>query len=302
LSRVYWPNDDPPDAYLLEKMPGQGKIGRDGLIVLTSRDPREAAQQVAHKLIGDDLPNAPLWLHVGFSRYLAGVRIHYFKDKWFACYGPAPGRFWPPPGCRDPGSCPTGRAALIPVEELFSADWTKYDQKGRYWYEYTAFALVSYLLHGKDRFHASRYFVFLAEIRQGKSDRDAFFAAYPHVLLDELDDELARFAVGNGHHRPPLPAALPHGFCRKIPPVPNADQVSQRVSVAEADIADAFDDFERLPLFRGRAGYYPRDVVDAEAAKRPPKPKPAPGPGSKPQAPTEDLELRDTGRAPGGPK
>src|SRR5262245_20042736 len=69
-SRVYGPTDIPRSAWTLESLPGGGPIGRDGLIVLETRDANAAATQMAHLFIESAVPKAALWLHVGLAHYM----------------------------------------------------------------------------------------------------------------------------------------------------------------------------------------------------------------------------------------
>lgn len=261
LGRFYWPNDDPPHAWTLETMPGTGRIGRDGLIVLETREPMDASLQLAFHFVGRALPHAPLWVQVGLARYMSNHRIHYKDDHWVACFGstgfPAV-----------PGANP--RNVLMPVYEMFTVDWYAYNDSARHWFSYTAYAMIHYLVHGERNYHAKRFPIFMQALAEGKTTEDALALAYPHILSDEWDQRLIDYTHGpRKYQRLGQNRALPQGMCYDIPPVTAADKTPQRTPVSEQDIRAVMRDLERVDVFHAHAPYLPADVVSAEAAKRP---------------------------------
>jgi hypothetical protein len=296
--RFFGPLDDPEAGWTLETMPSEGRIGQQGLIVLERREefgwgPRGftahsirdeglAKTQMAHLFIMKVAPTAPLWLQVGLARYMAKFRVHYQGDKAVACFGSVvfdePIR---------PGAI--GRRVLIPVSELTSTDWYRYDHRTRYWYEFTAYAWVHYLIHGERGFHKRRFPMFLAALRAGQGLDEALATAYPHILASEWDDRL------NAHVRPhegPAQIAenpnIPQGLCLPIPPVRLAEAKPKKTPADPYDVEIMLDDLARVDPFHRHASWMPRDVVEAEASKRPPAPR-APRPGPTPtQQPDDD--------------
>jgi hypothetical protein len=274
-TRIFRPNDDPRAGWTLEGLPSQQRIGRGGLIVLerTSdvqaiRDEGVAKRQMAHLFVMRAVPTAPLWLQVGLARYLAKFRVHHDGGHWQACFGGA--AFDEPPEINLEPGARSGRRVTTGLDELFRTDWYEYDGSRRYWYEYTAYALVHYLLHGGSGWHRTRFPLFVQALRHGHTAADALALAYPDVLADEWEERLL------AHVRPPMGPAflaslpeLPQGTCFPVPDAARADERPRRLPVARAEIQALLDDLARVDIFRRHAAWLPRDVVDAEAAKRP---------------------------------
>jgi hypothetical protein len=287
--RFFSPFDDPQAGWTLETVP-QGRIGHDGLIVLerrevvtrggpvgyrstSIRDENVAKRQMAHFFVMKALPNAPLWLQIGLGRYLARYRVHYKGKDWIACFGSPV--FDEPIVAGGSG----GQRVLVEVGELFDTDWYKYDEKLRTWYEYTAYALVHYMVHGENGYNATRFPIFIKALKDNKSVDDALALAYPHVLPDEWDAKLDDWV------HPPASRTLTatnrnivQGLCRDIPAEHDSDFKAERRPADPREIAALMDDLERVEPFRRHATWMPTDVVEAEAAKRPARHRnPTPG-------------------------
>ena len=173
-----------------------------------------------------------------------------------------------------------GRDVLLSVGEVLESDWYEYARRGRYWFNFSAYALVSYLIHGRDSWHASRFPVLLGALAEGKSSAEALALAYPHILPDELDNEVANYI--KAPRRGGFWQEKPDGLCFPIPPGFHAEKKAARSAVAEADVQAALDDLKRLPVWRGYGSWYPSDVLLSQAGalvrtpvKRPPE---TPGP------------------------
>jgi hypothetical protein len=283
-TRFFGPLDDPAAGWTLESMPSGGRIGHDGLIVLerrdeyvagpggfsmhSTRDEGLAKSQMAHLFIMKSVPMAPLWLQVGLARYMSKFRVHHRGDTAVACFG---GAVFDEP-IRATGR--TGRRVTIPLDEIFNSDWYVYDKKKRYWYEYTAYALVHYLIHGEKGFNRKRFPLLLQAFRDGKSTEDALAAAYPHVLPGEWDERIDAYV------HPPEGRAMiaenpniPQGMCLTVPPVRLAEAKPTRTPANVADVELMLDDLTRVDPFHRHASWMPTDVVEAEAAKRPRGPR-----------------------------
>src|SRR5204862_6676005 len=111
-------------------------------------------------------------------------RVHYSGDHAVACFGSV---VFDEPIRAEAHS---GRRVTIPIDELTTTDWYGYDKKKRYWYEYTAYALVHYLIHGEKGFHKARFPMLLAAFREGKNTAEALATAYPHILANEWDQRI----------------------------------------------------------------------------------------------------------------
>jgi len=268
MTRVYTPNDDPPVSWALEGMPGGGRIGKHGLIVLIDRrDNRGVSRQVAYQLIGQAIPHAPLWFRIGFGQYLSEFRVHYAGNRWKVCYGTQHGFLSPSQyvNLGGLGARPQtlravpGRDVLVPLGDVLDADWYAAGKVGRNWFNFTAYAFVSFLIHGRDAWHASRFALLLQAFQQGLSTADALAQAYPHLLPDELDQNLADYvqAPRNGVFW----QEKPDGVCFAIPPGYHAEKKAARSPVDEADVQAALDDLARMPLWRESGSWYPTDVL-----------------------------------------
>jgi hypothetical protein len=294
-TRIFSPFDDPPAGWTLETVPSGSRIGRDGLIVLerhddysvgpggfrmtSTRDEGEAKKQMANIFIMRQLPMAPLWLQIGLGHYMSKYRVHY-KDKLFmACFGSPvfdePIRMLS--GGRAAGD---GHRVSITVDQLFHTDWYAYDKKLRYWYEYTAYALVHYMIHGENGYNSTRFPLLMQAIREGKDTEEALATAYPNLLPDDWDEKLVAYMRPPAHRT--LTAANPnlvHGLCFRIPEEHDADFKPSRTAANPRDIQVLLEDLERVEPFRRHVAWFPTEIVEAEAAKRPRKGPRPPIPG-----------------------
>ncbi len=304
-TRFYRPWDDPRSGWTFESLPSasDGRIGRTGLIILerdavlseggmsftSVRNENLAKEQMAHLFIMKAVPMAPLWLQVGLGRYLQKYRIHYKGNFWQACFGSpvfdepvwaGMGGGTTNDGRPMPGSTGDGRRVTMSVSDLLEADWYDYDGRQRRWYEYTAYALVHYLIHGENGFNLTRFPLLLDAFRAGKSSAEALALAYPHILPGEWDDRLAR------HVRPGYGRAfiaehpeVRQGLCFQIPPAHHADKKPRREKADERDIQVLMADLQQVDPFRRHSGWWPQDIVDAEASKHKRPAIPGEGPG-----------------------
>jgi hypothetical protein len=317
--RFFSPLEDPQAGWTLETVPSGSRIGRDGLIVLerrdeytasaggfqmrSIRDENQAKLQMAHVFIMREVPMAPLWLQVGLGRYMSKYRVHYQGQFYMACFGSPV--FDEPIRVHAAGADGGGRRVAISVDQLFNTDWYGYDGKLRYWYEYTAYALVHYLIHGENGYNGTRFPLLIQALRQGKDTEEALALAYPHILAEEWDDKLLV------HMRPTDRRALisanpnlAHGLCFRIPTEHDADFKPSRRPADPREIQVLLEDLERVEPFRRHTAFFPTDIVEAEAAKHPRKgPRPAiPGAGdSTGTDPKADRGNTPTVHAPGSP-
>lgn len=304
-TRVYGLFDDPQSGWTLETMPSGGQIGKTGLIVLERRDELSATRdswrmrsvrdeglaksQMAHLFIMKAVPSAPLWLQVGLARYMSRFRIHHRYDdgKAMACFGSV--AFDEPirTGAR------SGRRVIIAVGELVNTDWIGYDKKRRYWYEYTAYALVHYLVHGERGFNKGRFPKLLAALEQGQSTADALATAYPHILEHEWDERLDAYVhPSEGRAQLAENEYLPQGMCFKIPSLKEAERKPERVAADPYEVEVMLDDLERVDPFKRHSSWFPTEVVEAEAAKRPQgKRSRRPGGGEGTVDPSKDIPV-----------
>jgi hypothetical protein len=315
-TRVFSPFDDPRAGWTLETVPSGNRIGRDGLIVLERRDEYSpsgstfrmqsirdeniAKEQMAHLFIMRQVPMAPLWLQVGLGRYMSKYRVHYKGESFMACFG-SPVFDEPIRMTAEGRAQGGGRRVSIPVDELLNSDWYKYDRSLRYWYEFTAYAFVHYLIHGENGYNGTRFSLLLKAFRDGKDTEEALALAYPHILPDEWDDKLLR------HMRPTNRRALTstdpnlvHGLCFRVPTEHDADFKPTRRPANPQEIQVLLEDLDRVEPFRRHVTWFPTDIVEAEAAKRPRKGGAQPGKGEeKDKAPKEDNGKIPTVRTPG---
>ncbi len=289
-TRFYSPFDDPHAGWTLENLPSGSRIGRDGLIVLerreemypygdtfrmrSVRDHELAKLQMAHLFVMHAVPSAPLWLQVGLSRYMSRYRVRYRNRYYEACFGSAsfdePILVHAQPAGAPGSSAGDGRRVLVSMRDLVTADWYRYDGDLRYWYEYTAYALVHYLIHGSGGFNRVRFTGFLRALRDGLSTEEALARSYPQVLPDEWDDLLADH-VRPAYRWPTEAVRLAPGFCLRIPTEVEADFKPRRRKADPREIATLMEDLRRVSPFRRRGTWMPAEVVAAEAAKRPGK-------------------------------
>ena len=311
-TRFYSPLDDPASGWTLERMPtGSGPIGREGLIVLerrdeivagsgptgftmrSVRDEAWAKSQMAHLFLMKSVPRAPLWLQVGLARYMSRFRIHYRGNDWLACFGSVV--FDEPIRATEHPTVRSGRRVTIPMDQLTGSGWYEYERKRRYWYEYTAYALVHYLIHGERGFNKTRFAILLDAFRAGKSTEDALALAYPHILPAEWDERI------DDHVHPKPGRALlaekqyvAQGLCFGIPPAKAAEEKPRRVPADPRAVEVMLDDLDRVDPFHRHSSWMPQDIVEAEALKRPGRR----APGPTPRAPGESQPGEDRGPVP----
>lgn len=293
----------PEGAWAIETVPGNGRIGRDGLIILETRDEMDAARQLAHVFISKGIKNAPVWLQLGLARYMAKHRVHRAKDRWMVCFGSEvfderveSGFRLPPAMLAQQGAGPGDRGGsgggiegtfdgpvrniLLPLDDILGGDWYQYDTDLRDWFEFSSYALVHYLIHGKGKFHNERFKVFMRAIMAGTSSEEALALAYPHITADEWDEQLNAYVrPTNDRSVRAQTRTLRNGLCFRVPPLDYASDTPKRTPVAEADIREVIEDIERLPLLTRFASWYPEDVVRAEAKPRKGRPRDTGGRG-----------------------
>jgi hypothetical protein len=320
LTRFFRPWDDPAHGWTLETVPSHARIGNDGLIVLERvddftmsrsgavsfnyrRDHTLAKRQMAHLFVMRAVPLAPLWLQLGLVRFMSGYIVRYSGDRFMVCF---PSLCFPEPigitaGGRFFG---TGRRALVSTEELFGTDWYQYDRRGRYWYEYTAYALVHYLIQGERGFNRNRFNLLLGALRAGKSTEEALALAYPHVLPDQWDEKLAdhvRDPLGSRRRRIAEGPFAPGSLCLPIPTERDSDFKPRRTPADPREIEVLLEDLERVEPFRRHGNWMPTDVVEAEAAKRPRKGRGAESGGDGRGKPGDDNGVPTLRTGPGKP-
>jgi len=261
-SKMYSTTEDPATAWALGGLPGPGDIGRDGMILSHSRDANIATQRLADLFVAEALPRAPLWLHVGLARYMNTARLDRNNDDRRACFGSAGFAF------AASGASRNGNV-LIPVQQILSADWRYYNDEGRSWMAYTAYAMVDFLVHGTV-FHVKRFPILLQAIREGKTTEQALAIAYPHIPPGDWDRLLTlyTYAAPQAEYSARL-GRRGADLCYKIQPQKSAHATPTLAPVSEGTIAAALRNVERTNVFHVRVGWVPTDVAAAMAGHLP---------------------------------
>jgi hypothetical protein len=231
---------------VLAKVPGNGRIGQNGLVVLQT-DPtgRTVHGPLMHLFMQKRVPHAPLWLHEGMAGY-AGTMVVMAGNGQVACFGR-------PMGSRDP---------LIPLDQLFTLSWDQFADGPQSWYHHTAAVLVDFILHGDKDSYRPRLDGIVQRVSEGEPAPAVFAAVFPEMTLEALNTRIS------GHSRDlqyisgsPVRGRCPMGF--DIPPDNIADPEQRQITpVPAADMSTLIDAIKKLPRRDdGYPAWYPPEVI-----------------------------------------
>jgi hypothetical protein len=239
-------------AAALARVPGNGKIGKDGLIIVkphSGNNQAYNAEALSHIFIHRMLPQAPLWFHEGFAAYLKAADYRETGGTRVACFGR--------PGVSD--------VTFIPLDKFFSLNWDEYDGgEARSWYKHTGRMLIDLILHGDNGQHRGALDLLLNGFSRGATTPELMKAAFPN----HTPQTLAKRVVDHGTDV--LTQAQQNPNVRGICPLPfkvseeHAPDISDRaMNPAEAaDIRVLLDGIKRLPLREdGYPMWFPEEII-----------------------------------------
>ena len=231
---------------VLAKVPGNGKIGQNGLIIMQS-DPtgRSAHGALMHLFVQKSLPHAPLWVHEGMAGYAGTMVVMGGGGGQTACFG-------------RPMS---GRGSLIPLKELFALDWDQFAEGPRQWYHHTAAVLMDFVLHADKARYRDRLGPMFERVSGGEPAPQVFSAVFPELPLDVLDARISDHQQDLIHIAgTPVRGRCPMGF--DIPAQNIADPEQREITaVAPADMTELMNALKKLPRRdEGYPAWYPPEV------------------------------------------
>lgn len=274
---------DRRDFAAIAKVPGGGKIGQNGLLVVNELPAGESgdskgssegerggsqrrgddslAEALTHLFIHRSFPKAPLWFHEGFSAYARGAE---FKEgdnnERIACFG-------------YPGD---EKVTFLPLEKMFSLSWDEYDSgDARSWYKHTARVLIDYTIHGDGGKNQPALEKLIVGVVDGKPGADIMSDAYPGRAIGELTKavhghgaEVASHASSQTEKR----GLCPIGFPVPAEKAPDIRDSVEPTPVPAADMKALFEGLRKLPKREdGYPAWFPAEVIaqsdGASAAK-----------------------------------
>jgi hypothetical protein len=232
---------------VLHRVPGNGKIGKNGLIVLKGvQGDLGAAEAITHVYIDRVLPTAPLWFHEGFASYGRTAEYKEGDGRRVACFG-AP---------------VTSDTRFIPLDKVFSMSWDEYDGgEARSWYKNTARMLIDFSMHGENGKRRGAMGVMVDGFVAGQDTPTIIKAAYPDMDVKKLSERV----IAHGTDVIALPnnarGLCPIGF--PIPPEKTADVGDHGLEAADpADIRAVIAALQTLPLRQdGYPSWYPEEAI-----------------------------------------
>jgi hypothetical protein len=249
------------------KVPGDGKIGKDGLLILRPHvnretdvsvaqgDPtanlagRAAAEMLSHIFIQRRIPSAPLWFHEGFSAYATGVQLRAKDNQNIACFGYL-----------------RGVEALLPLKDVWDMSFEGYaDGNARGWFQSTAFVLMDYIMHGENNVHREKLGPFVNGIAAGEQGSALVSAAFPAIAPEAFEKSLAthREMIKQGlSTRAETRGQCPFGFVIPADKTPVDPSTAQSTPVPPAEITALLKAIEALPMRTEYPPYYPPEVVE----------------------------------------
>jgi hypothetical protein len=230
------------------RLPGQGVLGRRGLVVLgeTTEMP-SAAHRLAHLFLHSLAPKAPLWIQEGYASYAETIQYQGDGNSQVACLGHL--NFGEP---------------MIPLEELFAWSWAGYDQsKKTDWYRHTARSLLDYFLMGENKSLHKQFATLMVALTEGRATKEALAEAFPGLSVADLEKRMVQ------HRRES--EARPRGLCPlpfPIAPERGADFHNPRFEpLAKEDIRELFLRLWLLPRRAGYVDWFPPAVLTLAGAR-----------------------------------
>lgn len=237
-------------AAVLEKAPGNGKIGRNGLII-SKADPNGSytGQMMGHLYLHKLLPKAPLWFHEGFASYLGTLEYKEGEGLRRGCFG-------------KPGG---GADGFVTVEELIAASWDEYDDKHKGWYRHTAEAVIDYIIHGEDKKFIGQLGPLMDGFSKGTASGELIAAAFPGVSTSDLNTKIVEHGKEIKHQSETgakVRGECPIGFDIPDDKAPDKAENPKMSPADPVEMQKLLDGLKKLPRREGYPPWYPADVID----------------------------------------
>jgi hypothetical protein len=181
----------------IAKVPGDGKIGKDGLLVLhpftlnemttdltldsdlkatgdADANPggRAALEMLAHLFIVKAFPKAPLWFHEGFSAYLSTMELRSDdKGQVLSCMGFV-----------------RSSDAYLGLSKMWELSFSQVaTAEVRGFFRATAYTFIDYILHGDNDAHRGKMGALLGGVASGDDSQSVIKAVFDGTPLDAID-------------------------------------------------------------------------------------------------------------------
>jgi hypothetical protein len=233
---------------VLHRIPGGGKIGKEGLLVVRPMHnlDNSSAEALTHIFIDRVLPTAPLWFHEGFSAYARMAEYKEGDGKRFACFGT--------PMASD--------THFIPMDKVLSIGWDEYDGgEARTWYKNTARMLIDFAMHADGGKRQPAMGAIVEGILTGQSTPQIIKAAFPDMDVPKLSDRVINHGTDVLNQPSTIRGICPIAF--PIPPEKVADIGDKPLEAADAgDIRAVIAAIKTLPLREdGYPPWYPEEII-----------------------------------------
>jgi len=244
----------------LHRIPGGGKIGKEGLIVIKGvQGDLGAAEAITHVFIDRVLPGAPLWFHEGFAGYGRTGQYKEGDGRRVACFGGA--------HASDPRFITEAR--FIPLDKMFAMSWDEYDgEEARTWYKNTARMLIDFSMHGEDGKRQKAMGAMVDGFLAGKDTASIMKTGFPDLDVKGLSERVIAHGTDIANRPSNVRGLCPIGF--PIPDEKAADVGDHPLEAADgADIRALIAAVRSLPRRAdGFPGWYPEEII-ARAEKSP---------------------------------
>jgi hypothetical protein len=259
----------------LASVPGDGVIGKNGLLVLRphSQDlnPSVGADGVAaknfdagtgalnnaagtsakemltHLFILRAMPKVPLWFHEGFSAYVSTSEVRAGNGQTFGCFG-----------------FPLTGQVMMPVASIWDTGFEQYAKpEYRGWFQSTAMTLVDFVMHADNNKHRAAMGQMVNDLASGMPSSSVVSAAFDGAN-EKAIDELLQVHRQNVSQivasAAPVRGQCPFGVV--IPSVLAPDEsVPKITSRSAADMEALFRALSAFPAKDEYPPYYPPEVV-----------------------------------------
>jgi hypothetical protein len=238
---------------VLHRVPGNGKIGKDGLIILKAvQGDLGAAEAITQVFIDRVLPTAPLWFHEGFASYGRSGEYKEGDNRRIACFGGS--------AANDPRFAFDAR--FLPLDKLFAMSWDEYDgDDARTWYKNTAHMLIDFAMHGDGGKRQPAMGAMVEGFLAGKDTAAIIKTAFPDMDVKQLSDKVIAHGTDLANRPTNIRGLCPIGF--PIPPEKVADIGDHALEAADpADIRPVIAAIMSLPQRDdGFPGWYPEETI-----------------------------------------
>ncbi len=232
----------------LARLPGQGVLGRRGLIIVGEETHVPlAAHRLAHMFLQSMAPTAPLWLHEGYATYVQTIEYRAGKGMQEACLG------------KIGGGDPT-----VSLEQLFTWTWGQADESKKYeWYRFAARNLVDYFLTAEEGKLRPKFQDLLVGVTSGKDAKTVLAEIFPGTTVEDLEKKISEYRrESEVRPRPICPISFPIAADRA------ADFGKPRVEpLAKQDIEQLMFRLWLLPRRAGYMDFYPPSALTLKGSR-----------------------------------